>query len=94
MFNNRTGHGNQRKKEKKLKLSDSFCYFTLRETARMTQKRKVASHFEIKMQIYILCRYHEGQITYRSNDSFFQQSSFFFSEAKTTKHTQANTHSK
>lgn len=82
------------KGSRKLKLGDSFSYATLWKTAQITQKRKVASDFEIEMQIYILCSYCEGQITYRSNDSLFQQSSFPFHEANHTKHTQAYIHSK
>lgn len=36
-----------------IKVGDSFCYLTLWETARVTQKRKAASDFEAKMQIYV-----------------------------------------
>lgn len=60
----------------------------------MTQKTKVALEIEIKMQIYTLCSCHEDQIKFRSNESFFQQSFFFFHEEKDTKHTQAYINSK
>lgn len=60
----------------------------------MTQKTKVASEFEIKMQSYTLCSYHDDQIKSRSNGSFFQQSFCFFHEEQDTKHTQAYINSK
>lgn len=50
------------------KVGDSFCYLTLWETARVTQKRKVASDFEVKMQIYVfvaimMVKQYTGQMT-------------------------------
>lgn len=73
---------------KKLEWGDSFCYPTVYETVQITQKTKVASEFEIKMQIYVAImkiKYSPGQM------KAFSSSPLFSSMRKRTPNTPRHT---